>query len=87
MVTLDRESRVLVTRSAPVLLDEAPVLDMGIIGLDALGCDIYVGPTLPESATTTLISKESLDFDLGNERSAYLLLLHPELRHVFRRLS
>ena len=77
----------LITRNAAGYLDDAPVLEFGIIGLDALAGDIYVGPTLPESATATLISTAFLDFDLGKERGAYLLLLHPAGRHVFRRLS
>jgi len=79
--------RIVITRDAASYIDDAPVLEFGIIGLDALGSDIYIGPTLPESATAQVISKAFLDFGLGNERGAYLLLLHPERRHVFRRLS
>ena len=70
-----------------VHIDEAPVFDMGIIGVAALAANIHVAPTSPESATATLISTAFSNFPLGVERGAHLTLLRPDGRHVFRRLS
>jgi hypothetical protein len=78
--------RVLVTRNTLKFLYDAPIFDAGIVGLDALA-DIYIAPTLWESQTAMVISKGFLEFDIAGERGPFLLLLHPEGRHVFRRLS
>lgn len=67
-------------------LDDAPVLDYGIIGLDALP---VIDPTseYKENRTAQLISKAILDFDLVSERCGFALMLKQDGHHVFRRLG
>jgi hypothetical protein len=78
--------RIVVTKRTAEYLDDAPVLDYGVIGLDALpgldGSDRY-----NENETAQMISKAVAEFGLAFERAAYVLMLHPSGKHVFQRIG
>lgn len=78
--------RMLVTNNTKDFLDDAPVLDYGIIGLEALR---FVDPAseYKDNKTAQMISKAVSDFDLVSERSGYVLMLRSDGKHVFRRLG
>ena len=78
--------RMLVTKSTAGYLDDAPVLDYGIIGLDALPT-IGTSPNFDVNATARMISIAISDWRLPTERSGFVIMLHPEGRHVFRRID
>jgi hypothetical protein len=73
--------RILVTRNTPDYLDDAPVLDYGIIGLDALPMvstsDTYLG-----SATAKMISRAVTRHRLASRPPAWVIMLVPEGAHV-----
>jgi hypothetical protein len=78
--------RILVTKNTKDFLDDSPVLDYGIIGLEALP---FVDPArdYKTNQTAKLISKAVVDFDLISERSGFVLMLKQNGRHVFKRLG
>jgi len=78
--------RIVVTRETPPYVDDAPVLDYGVIGLDALP-SLDAPLTYDDNPTAQMISKAVADFGLAFERSAYVLMLHPSGNHVFRRIA
>ncbi len=78
--------RMLVTRNTEDFLDDAPVLDYGIIGLDALPV-IDPAAEYKTNRTAQLISKAILDYDLTSERCGFVLVLRQNGHHVFRRLA
>jgi hypothetical protein len=78
--------RIVVTKETPPYLDDAPVLDYGIVGLDAFA-GLDASPTYDENPTAQIISKAVAEFGLPFERSAYVLMLHPGGKQVFRRIG
>jgi len=78
--------RVIVTKNTRDFLEDAPVLDYGIIGLEALP---FIDPAkdYKDNQTAQMISKAVSEFSLISERSGFVLMLHPNGRHVFRRLG
>jgi hypothetical protein len=78
--------RIVVTKDTPPYLDDAPVFDYGVVGLDAFA-DLDAALTYAENPTAQMISKAVSEFGLAAERSAYVLLLHPGGEHVFRRIG
>jgi len=78
--------RMLVTKNTADFLDLAPVLDTGIIGLDALPrlhgeVEYYNNPTVQ------LISRAAAEFGLVGQRGGWVILLHPDGKHAFRRIE
>lgn len=78
--------RILVTRNTPDFLADAPVLDYGIIGLDALSF-VDREHDYGNNQTAQLISKAVSELDLVSKRSGYVLVLKPDGRHVLRDLE
>jgi hypothetical protein len=78
--------RMLVTNNTKDFLDDAPVLDYGIIGLEALGF-IDSASNYKDNKIAQMISKAVSEFDLISERSGYVLMLKPNSQHVFKRLG
>lgn len=78
--------RILVTRNTKDFLDDAPVLDYGIIGLEALP---FVDPAhdYKSNLTAQMISKAVTAHSLVAERTGFVLMLKPSGKHVFRRLG
>ena len=77
--------RIVVTQRTQDMIDDAPVHEYGIIGLDALPV-VDRHPTYEANATVRMISRAITDFDLTAERSAFLVLLMPDGGHRFKRL-
>jgi hypothetical protein len=78
--------RILVTKNTKDFLDDSPVLDYGIIGLEALP---FVDPArdYKTNQTAKLISKAIMDFGLISERSGFVLMLKQNGHHMFKRLG
>jgi hypothetical protein len=78
--------RLLITKNTAAYIDDAPVLDYGIIELDALP---FINPAVEykTNRTAQLISHAILDFDLVLERCGLLLMLKQDGNHVFKRLG
>jgi len=74
--------RILITRQTPDFLSDAPVLDYGIIGLDALA-DVDAAETYAENATAKMISVAIAERRLVSQRGAWVLMLKPDGEHVF----
>ena len=78
--------RILVTRTTTPYLDHAPVLDYGVIGLDALSTlattETYVG-----NATVKLISRAVTRFRLASKGPAWVIMMVEDGEHVFERLE
>lgn len=79
-------NRIIVTRNTKDFIDDAPVYDYGIIGLEGLPF-IDSSPTYAQNATAKLISKVYREFKLHSERSGFILKLRPDGKHVFERLG
>ncbi len=78
--------RMVVTQTTPEFLDDASVLDLGIIGLDALPI-LHAETSYADNTTAQMISKAVSDYSLSSERSGWVLMLHPSGKHVFRRIE
>jgi hypothetical protein len=76
----------LVTQSTAAFIDDAAVLDIGIIGLDALE-RIDPSPSVAANETARIISAAVADHSLTAERGGYILLLTSRGEHVFKRLA
>lgn len=78
--------RILVTKNTKDFLADAPVLDYGIIGLEALP---FVDPSneFKSNLTAQMISKAVSEHSLIAERTGFVLMLKPNGKHVFRRLG
>lgn len=78
--------RMIVTKNTKDFLADAPVLDYGIIGLEALP---FVDPAkdYKGNKTAQMISKAVSEFSLAAERTGFVLMLKPNGKHVFRRLG
>lgn len=78
--------RILVTKNTKDFLADAPVLDYGIIGLDALP---FVDPSAEyrTNETAKIISQAVSDFSLVAERTGFVIMLRPDGNHTFRRLG
>jgi hypothetical protein len=75
--------RILVTRnSTPDLLDDAPVLGFGIIGLDALP-SVSDSPKYTDNVVAQMISRGVFVYRLPTYRSGWVLMLHPGGKHRF----
>ncbi len=78
--------RILVTRTTTPYLEDAPVLDFSIIGVDALPVltttDTYVG-----NPTATLISKAVTRHHLVSTSPAWVIMLVEDGEHAFERLE
>jgi len=68
--------RIVVTKETTPYLDDAPVLDYGVVGLDALG-GLDASLEYAENMIAQVISKAVAEFGLTFERSAYVIMLHP----------
>jgi len=78
--------RILVTRKTQdCYIEHAPIHEYGILGLDALP---HIDPSQSFATNTTaqLLSRAFLEHQLGFELS-FVLMLHPQGRHVFRRIG
>jgi hypothetical protein len=75
--------RIVVTKRTAEYLLDAPVLDYGVIGMDALA---WLDASLDhaENRTAQMISEAIAEFGIASKRSAYVLMLHPSGKHVFR---
>ena len=78
--------RILVTKNTEGFLADAPVLDYGIIGLDALPF-VYQSNELGSNPTARMISDVLSEQGLEHERYGFVLMLKPNGKHVFRRLG
>jgi hypothetical protein len=78
--------RIVVTRSTSDYLDLAPVLDMGVIGLDALP-RTHGETEYAHNPTAHLISRAVAEFGLVGQRGGWVILLHPDGKHAFRRID
>jgi len=78
--------RIIVTKNTKDFLDDAPVYDYGIIGLEALPF-IDSSPSYAQNTTAKLISKAYREFELHSEKTGFLLMLKPDGKHVFKRLG
>ena len=78
--------RIVVTRDTASYLSDAPVLDVGIIGLDALPA-IDTAESYAENTTVRLISAAITEHALVSRRGAWVLMLVPGGEHVFVRLE
>ena len=78
--------RIIVTENSTDFIDDAPVMEFGVIGLDAMPRSASAAP-LPENEMARMISSAFMNYTLGEERGPYLMLLHDSGHHVFRRLS
>ena len=78
--------RIIVTKNTKDFLAEAPVLDYGIIGLEAIPF-VDTAAEYKDNQTAQMISKAVSEHDLISERKGFVLMLHPNGRHVFRRLG
>lgn len=78
--------RVLVTDSTKDFLDDAPVLDYGIIGIEALRF-VDSSPIYRENHTAQLISKAVSEFNLISMRSGFVLMLKDDGGHHFKRID
>lgn len=78
--------RILVTNNTQDFLADAPVLDYGIIGLEALR---YIDREREygKNQTAQLISTAVSEHNLISKRSGYVLMLKPDGRHVLRDLE
>jgi hypothetical protein len=78
--------RIVVTRSTSDYLDLAPVLDCGVLGLDALP-KTHGETEYEHNPTAQLISRAVAEFGLVSERGGWVLVLHPDGQQVFRRVD
>ena len=80
------EHRIIVTKNTADFLDDAPVFEYGIIGLEALS---FIDPakTYKENQTVQLISKAISEFSLISGRPGFVLMVKPNGKHVFKRLD
>lgn len=78
--------RIIITKNTQDFLDDAPVYDYGIIGLEALPF-IDPTPTYTKNETAKLISKAYGDFELHFEKTGFVLMLKPDGKHTFKRLG
>jgi hypothetical protein len=78
--------RILVTRSTADYLTDAPVLDYGIIGLDALPV-VEEGEAYAQNATAQRISHAVSKRGLVSMRGAWVLMLVPDGEHALVRLE
>jgi hypothetical protein len=78
--------RVIITKNTKDFLDDAPVLDYGIIGLEALP---FIDPAgeYKDNTTAQMISKAISEFGLISKRTGFVLMLKPNGRHVFKDLG
>lgn len=78
--------RILVTRNTPDFLADAPVLDYGIIGLEALP---FIDPdkSCGRNPTAKMISEAVTEHDLASKRAGYVVMLMPDGRHEYRDLG
>jgi hypothetical protein len=79
-------NRIFVTKNTRHFLDDAPVYDYGIIGLEAL---TFLDPsaTYQENVTAQLISAAFRKFRLHAERGGFVLMLRADGKHKFKRLG
>ena len=78
--------RILVTKNTKDFLADAPVLDYGIIGLEALPF-VYPSNEFKSNLTAQMISKAVSEHSMIAERTGFVLMLKPNGKHVFRRLG
>lgn len=74
------------TNNTKDFLDDAPLLDYGIIGLESLPFIDSAGE-YADNSTAQMISKAISNFDLISKRTGFVLLLKPDGKHVFRKLE
>jgi hypothetical protein len=79
-------NRIFVTKNTKHFLNDAPVYDYGIIGLEALTF-IDPAPTYKENVTAQLISAAYREFSLHAERGGFVLMLRSDGKHKFKRLG
>jgi hypothetical protein len=77
--------RILVTTGPAAFLDDAPVLDYGVISLEALPA-LDQAPDLADNTTARMISTAITDLDLLAEPGGFLVELLPEAEHRLQRL-
>jgi hypothetical protein len=78
--------RILVTASTPAFLEDAPIVEYGIIGLDALPAVDAVG-TYKKNTTARMISTAFTKHCLVAKQYGFVLMLKPDGEHVFCRLE
>jgi len=78
--------RILITNNTKDFLDDAPVFEYGIIGLEALP---FIDPasTYRDNQTVQLISKAISSYRLISKRTGFILMLRPDGKHTFRALD
>lgn len=78
--------RILVTKNTKDFITDSPILEYGIIGLEALPF-IDSSQTYKDNKTAKMISKAISDFDLVSIKSGFLLLLRSNGKHVFKKIA
>ena len=73
--------RILVTSDTEAYIDDAPVLDYGIIGLDALGV-MHAGEGYADNTTVKMLSRAVTRHRLASRSPAGVIMLVPEGEHV-----
>ena len=73
--------RILVTSDTEAYIDDAPVLDYGIIGLDALGV-MHAGEGYADNTTVKMLSRAVTRHRLASRSPAWVIMLVPEGEHV-----
>ena len=79
-------NRVLVTKNTKDFLDDAPVYDYGIIGLEALPF-IDSEKTYADNKTAKMISQAYSHFNLHSKKHGFVLMLRENGKHVLRDLE
>jgi hypothetical protein len=75
-----------VTKNTQDFLDDAPVFDYGIIGLEALRF-IDSSSSYKKNKTVQMISKAISKHGLISKRTGFVLMLKPNGKHVFKNLE
>ena len=75
--------RILVTKNTKDFVTDAPILEYGIIGLEALPF-IDSSKTYKDNKTAQMISRAISRYNLKAKHSGFILMLHPNGRHVLR---
>jgi hypothetical protein len=78
--------RIIVTKNTKDFLADAPVLDYGIIGLEALPF-VDGAPEYKDNKTAQMISKAVSEQNLAAQRTSFVLMLKPKGKHFYKKLA
>lgn len=79
------DGAIFVTNNTKDFVDDAPIYDYGIIGLEAIYIDS--ASEYRKNTTAQAISRAVIDYAIPSMKTKFLLLLRPNGKHFFRQIG